>query len=96
MFIWPSFSSGSEFWSVTHTSIYEKLKVSDNVGSLGKISNNCPNDLLETNTYNTLEWWWLSLLKILQFTKRGIFSSLVILLLVLPSSFTVSSVKSLR
>ena len=72
------------------------LKASDSVRSLGKISNNCPKDLLETNTYNTLKSWWLSLLKILQSTKLGIFLSLIILLLVLPSSFTVSSVKSLR
>ena len=47
MFILSSISSGLEFWSVNHTSIYEnsQLKVFKNVELLGEISDNLPNDL---------------------------------------------------
>ena len=48
MFILSSISSGLEFWSVSHTSIYEnsELKVLKNIIFLGKTFNNLPNDLL--------------------------------------------------
>ena len=48
MFILSSISSGLEFWSVSHTSIYEnsELKVLKNINFLGKTFNNLPNDLL--------------------------------------------------
>ena len=36
---------------------------------LGKISNNWPNDLLETNVYNTLDFCWQLLLTILLCTN---------------------------
>ena len=41
MFILSSISSGLEFWSVNHTSIYEnsELKVFKNMKFLGKMSN---------------------------------------------------------
>ena len=47
MFILSSISSGLEFWSVNHTSIYEnsQLKVFENMELLGEISDNLPNDL---------------------------------------------------
>ena len=72
----------------------------------GEISNNWPNDLLGTNACKTLEFFWQSLLTILQCTnttsvtsQSGTFSpclSLFILLLVLPSSFINSGVKTSR
>ena len=57
MSILSSISRGLEFWSVNHTSIYEKsgLKVFKNINFLGEISNNWPNDLFGTNVYKTLE-----------------------------------------
>ena len=57
MFILSSLSSGLEFWSLNHTSMYENsdLKVFKNIKSLGEISSNWPNDLLKTNVYKTLE-----------------------------------------
>ena len=58
MFILSSVTRGLEFWSVNHTSIFgnSELNVFKNiVKSLGKLSNNWPNDLLETNVYKTLE-----------------------------------------
>ena len=60
MFILPSISSGLEFWSVNHISIYEnsELHFLKNIKFLGKISNIGPNDLLGTNVYNTLEFYW--------------------------------------
>ena len=60
MFILSSISSGLEFWSVNHTSIYEnsELKVFKNIKFLGEISNNWSNDLLGTNVYKTLESCW--------------------------------------
>ena len=57
MFILSSISRGLEFWSVTQTSMYEnsKSKVFKNIKFWSEISNNWPNDLLETNVYETLE-----------------------------------------
>ena len=56
MFALSSVSSGLEFWSVNHTSIYEnsEFKVFKNIKFLGEISNNWPNNLLGTNVYKTL------------------------------------------
>ena len=57
MLILSSISRGLEFWSVDHTSIYEKSesKVFKNIKFFVEISNNWPNDLLGTNVYRTLE-----------------------------------------
>ena len=57
MFILSSISSGLEFWSAKHISIYENFesKVFKNINFLIKISNNWPKDWSETNVYNTLE-----------------------------------------
>ena len=51
MFVLPCISSGFEFLSVSHTSIYEnsELNVFKNTKFLDEISNNWPNDLLGTN-----------------------------------------------
>ena len=48
MFILSSISSGSEFLSVTHTSIYEtsELNVFKNIKFFGEMSSNWPNSLL--------------------------------------------------
>ena len=60
MLILSSISSGLEFRSVNHTSIYYKSrsKVFKNIRFLGDMSNNWPNDLLGTNVYKTLESCW--------------------------------------
>ena len=60
MFILSSISSGLEFWPVNRTSMYEnpESKVFENIKFMGEISNNCPNDLLGTNVYKTLEFCW--------------------------------------
>ena len=60
MFILSSISSDVEFWSVNHTSIYEKSEsnVFKNIKFLGEISNNWRNDLLGKNVYKTLEFFW--------------------------------------
>ena len=60
MFILSSISSGSEFWSVIHTSICEiyESKVFKNIIFLCEISNNWPNGLLGINAYDTLEFCW--------------------------------------
>ena len=60
MFILSSISSGLDFWPVNHTSTYENSEsnVLGNIKFMGKISNNCPNDLLGTNVYKTLEFCW--------------------------------------
>ena len=60
MFVSSSISSGWEFWSVNDTSIYEnsELKVFNNIKLFGELSNNWPNDLLETKVYETLESCW--------------------------------------
>ena len=59
MLILSSISSGLEFWSVNHTSIYEnsESKVFKGIKLLGEIYN-WPNDLLGTNVYKTLESCW--------------------------------------
>ena len=60
MFILSSVSNSLESWSRNHTSIYEnsELKIFKNMTFVGKISNNWPNDLLETNVHKTLEICW--------------------------------------
>ena len=60
MVILSSISSGLEFWSVNHNSIYEnsELKVFNNIKCLGEIFNNWPNYLLGTNAYKALESCW--------------------------------------
>ena len=60
MFILSSISSGLEFWSVNHTSIYEnsELNVFKNIKVLGEISSNRPNKLLGINVYKTLKSCW--------------------------------------
>ena len=60
IFILSSISSGLEFWSVNHTSIYEnsESKVFKNIKCLGEISNNWLNDLWGKNVYKTLESCW--------------------------------------
>ena len=57
MLILSSISSGLEFWSVNHTSIYEnsRLNVFKNIRFSGEIFNNWPKDLLGKNIYKTLE-----------------------------------------
>ena len=51
IFILSSMSSGLEFWSVNHTSIYEnsELNVIKKIKFLGETSINWPNDLLGIN-----------------------------------------------
>ena len=60
MFILSFISSGLEFWSVNHSSIYENYELKDfqNVKFLGEISDNWTNDLLEVNINKTLEFCW--------------------------------------
>ena len=60
MFILSSISSGLEFWSVNHTSIYEssELNVLKNINFFWEISRNWRNDLLGMNVYKTLESRW--------------------------------------
>ena len=60
MFILSPISSGLEFWSVNHTSIYEnsELKIFKNMKLSGEISNNWSKDLLGTNAYKTFEFCW--------------------------------------
>ena len=108
IFSFSSISSGLEFWSVYHGSICENSEsnVFKDIKFLGEMFNNWPNDLLGTNVYKTLEFCWQLLLRTLkciytasEIPKRGTFSpflSSVILLLVLPSNFIVSGVKSWR
>ena len=57
MFILSSVSNSLEFWSVSHTSIYEncEIKVFKNIKYLEEISNNWLNDLFVTNVYKTLD-----------------------------------------
>ena len=51
MFILSPISSGLEFWSENHTSIYEisELKVFKNVKYFDEITNNWPNDKYFSN-----------------------------------------------
>ena len=60
MFILSCISSGLEFWSVNHTSIYEssELNVLKNINFFWEISRNWRNDLLGMNVYKTLESRW--------------------------------------
>ena len=97
-----SISSGLEFWSVNYTSSYEssKTKVFKIIKFVDEISSNQPNDLLAANVYQTLDNCCLAILQwantISVISKQGTFSpfsSLVILLLVLPSNFIVSGIK---
>ena len=90
MFILSYISSGLEFWSVNHTSIYEnsELKVFKNIKFLGKNLNNPPNDLLRTNVYKILELCCKSFLTILQcinttsvISKGGTFSQISFLVI---------------
>ena len=73
MFILFSISSGLEFWSVNHTSIYgnSELKVFKNIKFLGEISNNWLNDIFGKNGCKTLDSCWYSLLAILQWTNTA-------------------------
>ena len=73
MFILFSISSGLEFWSVNHTSIYgnPELKVFKNIKFLGEISNNWLNDIFGKNVCKTLDSCWYSLLAILQWTNTA-------------------------
>ena len=56
-FILSYISSGLLSWPVNHTLIYKnfELNVFKKIECVGEISNNCPNDLLRTNAYETLE-----------------------------------------
>ena len=60
MLILSSISSGLEFWSVNHTSICENSESNffKNITFSGEIFRNWPNDLLGTNVYKTLEFYW--------------------------------------
>ena len=56
MFTSSSISSSVELWFVNHTLIYQnsEVKLFKNIKYFGQISNNLPNDLLETNVYKNL------------------------------------------
>ena len=60
MFTLSFISSGLEFRSANHSSLYGnfELKVFKDIKFSGEISNNWPNNLLETNIYKTLEYYW--------------------------------------
>ena len=60
MFILSSISRGLEFWSINHTSIYEKSesKVFKNIKCLAEIYYNWPIDSLGSNVYKILEFCW--------------------------------------
>ena len=60
MLILSSISSGLEFWSVNHTSIFENSisNVFKNIKCSGEISNNWPNNLLRINVFITFEFYW--------------------------------------
>ena len=60
MFILSSICSGLEFWSVNYSSTWKNcaLNVFTKTNFLDEISKNLPNDLLETNSYKTLESCW--------------------------------------
>ena len=90
MFILSYISSGLEFWSVNHTSIYEnsELKVFKKFKLLGEIFNNWPNDLWGTNVCKILELCCKSFLTILQcinttsvISKGGTFSQISFLVI---------------
>ena len=108
MLIFSSISRGLEVWSVNRPSTYENSEWNafKSIKFLGEISDNLPSDLLGTNIYKALEFHSQLSWTLLQCTnttsvisKLGKFSPslfLVILLLVLPSNFIVSGVKSLK
>ena len=60
MFTLSFTSSGLEFRSVNHTSVYEnsEWKVFKDIKYLGEISSNWPNGLWGTNVYKTLKSCW--------------------------------------
>ena len=60
MFILSSTSSGLEFWSVNHTSVYEnsELEVFKNINFFSEISSYWLDDLLGTNACKTFESCW--------------------------------------
>ena len=60
MFSLSSISSGLEFWSVNHTSLYENSELNDfrNIKCSGEILSNWPNNLLGINVYKILESCW--------------------------------------
>ena len=64
MFILSSISSGAQFWSVNHTSIYEnsELMVFKNIKILGEKSNNCKQNLTKSfirkKCIQDLEFYW--------------------------------------
>ena len=60
MFILSSISRRLEFWSISHTSIYENSEsnVFKNIEFLEEISSNWPNDLLGINVYKSLKSYW--------------------------------------
>ena len=55
-----SITRGLQFWLANDTSIYEnsELNIFKNIRFSGGISNNWPNDLVETNVYKTIEFYW--------------------------------------
>ena len=59
VYLWSSISSGLEFWSENHTSVYEnpELHFFKNIIFFGEISLTWPNYLLGTNV-KTLESCW--------------------------------------
>ena len=60
MFILSSISRRLEFWSISHTSIYENSEsnVFKNIEFLEEISSNWPNNLLGINVYKSLKSYW--------------------------------------
>ena len=60
MFLLSSISSGLEFWSINHTSIYENSNFNnfENIKVLGETSSNWPNNLLGINAYKALGSYW--------------------------------------
>ena len=60
MFALSTISSGLDFRSINHTSIYEnfELKVFKNITFLGEISDNWPNNLFGKNVFRTPEPCW--------------------------------------
>ena len=58
MFLSSCNYKGLEFWSVNHTSIYDKSesKFFKNIKFSGELSNKWPSDLLRTNVYKTFEF----------------------------------------
>ena len=58
-FILSSISRELKFWFVNHTSICENSEsnVFESLKCFAEISSNWPSDLLETNVYNTLDFF---------------------------------------